>query len=196
MRKLDLWGVGKPNFKVTTNVDKKAIHSPNLIPGDFKAYKPNEIWTSDITYVPTKEGWLYLCIILDTYSRAIVSWSMKEHLKISLILDSLNMDYKNRNRFLPGIIFHSDKGSQYSSKEVKKYLKINNFHQSMSNDYYENLITETFFAALKKELVYRCNFFTRKEAKYAIFEYIEVFYNRIRAHSALDYEAPLVYEKI
>jgi transposase InsO family protein len=195
MHKLDLWGVGKPKFKVTTNVNKKSIHSPNLIPGDFKAYKPNELWTSDISYIPTKEGWLYLCIILDTYSRAIVGWSMEEHLKRSLILDSLNMAYKNRNGFLPGIIFHSDKGSQYSSAEVKKYLKLNNFHQSMSNDCYENSITETFFATLKKELVYRCNFYTRKEAKSAIFEYIEVFYNRMRAHSALDYEAPLEYEK-
>ena len=88
---------------------------------------------------------------LDTYSRVIVGWSMQEHLKRSLILDSLNMAYKNRGGFLPGIIFHSDKGSQYSSGEVKKYLKINSFHQSMSNDCYENSITETFFATLKKE---------------------------------------------
>ena len=104
------------------------------------------------------------------------------------------MAYKNRDRFLPGIIFHSDKGSQYSSSEVRKYLKLNMFHQSMSNDCYENSITETFFATLKKELVYRCNFLTRKEAKCSIMEYIEVFYNRIRIHSALDYCAPFEYE--
>ena len=190
MHKFNLWGVGKPKFKTTTKVDRKAIHSPNLIPGDFKAYKPNELWTSDISYIPTKEGWVYLCIILDTFSRAIVGWSMQDNLKKELVLSSLDMAYKNRSGFSEGIIFHSDKGSQYSSAEVRKYLKLNKFHQSMSNDCYENSITETFFATLKKELVYRCNFLTRKDAKCSITEYIEVFYNRIRAHSALDYLAP------
>ena len=194
MHKLNLWGVGKPKFRTTTKVDRKAIHSPNLIPGDFKAYKPNELWTSDITYISTKEGWVYLCIILDTFSRAIVGWSMQDNLKRELVLNSLNMAFKNRSGFPAGIIFHSDKGSQYSSGEVRKYLKLNKFHQSMSNDCYENSITETFFATLKKELVHRCNFLTRKDAKCSITEYIEVFYNRIRAHSALDYIAPFEYE--
>jgi len=194
MHKLNLYGVGKPKFKTTTKVDKKAIHSPNLIPGDFKAYKPNELWTSDITYIPTKEGWIYLCIVLDTYSRVIVGWSMQDNLRRELVLNSLDMAYKNRSGFPEGVIFHSDKGSQYSSHEVRKYLKANKFHQSMSNDCYENSITETFFATLKKELVHRCNFLTKKEAKCSITEYIEVFYNRFRAHSALDYLAPLEYE--
>jgi len=194
MHRLNLWGVGKPKFKTTTKVDRKAIHSPNLIPCDFKAYKPNELWTSDITYIPTEEGWVYLCIILDTFSRAIVGWSMQDNLKKELVLNSLNMAYKNRSVFPAGIIFHSDKGSQYSSNEVRKYLKLNKFHQSMSNDCYENSITETFFATLKKELVHRCNFIRRKDAKCSITEYIEVFYNRIRAHSAIDYVAPFEYE--
>ena len=190
MHKLNLWGVGKPKFRTTTKVDRKAIHSPNLIPGDFKAYKPNELWTSDITYISTKEGWVYLCIILDTFSRAIVGWSMQDNLKRELVLNSLNMAFKNRSGFPAGIIFHSDKGSQYSSGEVRKYLKLNKFHQSMSNDCYENSITETFFATLKKELVHRCNFLTRKDAKCSITEYIEVFYNRIRAHDRLVVNAP------
>jgi transposase InsO family protein len=196
MHRLNLYGAGAPKFKTITKVDRKALHCPNLIPGDFKAYKPDEIWTSDISYIPTKEGWVYLCIILDTFSRRIVGWSMQEHLKKEIVLNSLNMAYKNRFGFASGIIFHSDKGTQYSSNEVKKYLKINKFHQSMSNNCYENSITETFFATLKKELVYRCNFQTRKEAKCSITEFIEVFYNRIRVHSALDYLAPMQYEAI
>jgi len=120
---------------------------------------------------------------------------MQDNLKRELVLNSLDMAYKKRSGFPKGIIFHSDKGSQYSSKEVRKYLKLNHFHQSMSYSCYENSITETFFSTLKKELVHRCNFFTRKEAKSSIIEYIEVFYNRIRAHSALDYLAPLEYEE-
>jgi len=198
MKKLNLNGVGKPKFKTTTTttkVDRQAIHFPNLISGDFTSYKPNELWTSDITYIPTKEGWVYLCIILDTFSRAIIGWSMQDNLKREIVLNSLNMAYKKRSHFPNGIIFHSDKGSQYSSKEVRKYLKLNHFHQSMNNSCYENSITETFFSTLKKELVHRCNFLTRKEAKSSIIEYIEVFYNRIRAHSALDYLAPLEYEE-
>ena len=136
-----------------------------------------------------------MCIILDTFSRAIIGWSMQDNLKRELVLNSLNMAYKKRFHFPKGIIFHSDKGSQYSSKEVRKYLKLNHFHQSMSNSCYENSITESFFSTLKKELVHRCNFLTRKEAKSSVIEYIEVFYNRIRAHSALDYHAPLEYEE-
>ena len=120
---------------------------------------------------------------------------MQDNLKREIVLNSLNMAYKKRSHFPKGIIFHSDKGSQYSSKEVRNYLKLNYFHQSMSNSCYENSITETFFSTLKKELVHRCNFITRKEAKSSIIEYIEVFYNRIRAHSALDYLAPLEYEE-
>ena len=125
MKKLNLNGIGKPKFKITTKIDKQALHCPNLISGDFTSYKPNEIWTSDITYIPTKEGWIYLCIILDTFSRAIIGWSMQDNLKRELVLNSLNMAYKKRFYFPKGIIFHSDKGSQYSSKEVRKYLKLN-----------------------------------------------------------------------
>ena len=194
MHKLNLNGIGKPKFKTTTKIDSKANHCPDLISGNFTSYKPNELWTSDITYIPTKEGWVYLCIILDTFSRAIVGWSMQDNLKREIVLNSLNMAYNKRSGFPAGIIFHSDKGTQYSSNEVKKYLKINCFHQSMSNSCYDNSISETFFSTLKKELVHRCNFQTRKEAMSSVIEYIEVFYNRIRAHSALDYLAPLEYE--
>jgi len=195
MHKLQLNGIGKPKFKITTKLDAKASRCPDLISGNFTSYKPNQIWTSDITYIPTKEGWIYLCIILDTFSRAIVGWCMQNTLKREIVINSLNIAYHKRGGFPVGIIFHSDKGTQYSSSDVKKYLKINHFHQSMSNSCYDNSISETFFSTLKKELVHRCNFQTRKEGMAAVTEYIEVFYNRIRAHSALDYQAPLEYEK-
>ena len=177
MHKLQLNGIGKPKFKITTKLDAKASRCPDLISGNFTSYKPNQIWTSDITYIPTKEGWIYLCIILDTFSRAIVGWCMQNTLKREIIINSLNMAYPKRDGFPVGIIF------------------LNRFHQSMSNSCYDNSISETFFSTLKKELVHRCNFQTRKEGMAAVTEYIEVFYNRIRAHSALDYQAPLEYEK-
>jgi len=195
MKRLNIRGIGKPKFKVTTKISKSSNHCPDLIQGDFIANKPNQLWTSDITYIPTKEGWVYLNIILDTFSRKIIGWSMKDTMQKEIIIDSLNMAYSNRNGFEKGIIFHSDRGSQYSCKEVKKYLKSNGFHQSMSYSCYDNSITETFFATLKKELVHRCHFLTRSAAKSSIFEFIEVFYNRLRSHSALDYLSPLEYEE-
>lgn len=194
MHKLNLYGVGKAKFKKTTKVSYSAVHSPDLLTGDFTAYQLNQVYTSDITYIPTKEGWVYLCVILDVFSRAIRGWSMQDNLKKELVLNSLDMAFKKRSGFSKGTIFHSDKGSQYTSSGVRKFLKINTFHQSMSNSCYENSITETFFATLKKELVHRCNFSTRKEAKCAIMEFIEVFYNKLRAHSALDYLSPMEYE--
>lgn len=195
MKKLNIHGIGRKKFKQTTKVLTSAVHYPDLIQGDFRAHKPDQLWTSDISYIPTKEGWVYLNIILDTFSRKIVGWSMQDTMQKEIVINSLNMAYSNRNGFEKGIIFHSDRGSQYSSKDVRKYLKVNYFHQSMSYSCYDNSITETFFATLKKELVYRCNFLTRNAAKTAIFEFIEVFYNKIRIHSALDYLSPMEYEK-
>ena len=194
MKKLHLKGIGQRKYKVTTQVSKSALHCPDLLQGNFSVKKPNHLWTSDISYIPTKEGWVYLNIILDAFSRSIVGWSLQDTMRKEIVLDSLNMAFLNRNGFEEGIIFHSDRGSQYSSEGVKKYLKANKFHQSMSYSCFDNSITETFFATLKKELVYRCNFLTRKEAKSSIFEFIEVFYNRVRIHSALDYLSPLEYE--
>lgn len=197
MKVIGLAGVGKRKFKRTTILDQTQKASPNLIVQNFKVSAPNVLWTSDITYIPTCEGWLYLSIVLDTFSRSIIGWSMQETLQAELVTDAINMALKKR-KILPGTIFHSDKGSQYTSKKVRGLLKANEFHQSMSStgNCYDNAITETFFATLKKELIHRCNFRTRKEAKTSIFEYIEVFYNRVRCHSALGFLSPAEFEGI
>ena len=196
MKELGISGVGKRKFKVTTQSDHKLPICPNLIMQDFKVSAPEVLWTSDITYVPTREGWLYLSIVLDVFSRAIVGWSMSESLRTEVVTESIKMALRAR-RPPQGVIFHSDRGSQYASKKVRHLLKENSFHQSMSStgNCFDNAITETFFATLKKELIHRCNFKTRKEAKTSIFEYIEVFYNRIRSHSALGFLSPLEYER-
>lgn len=195
MNKFQLHSSVKSKFKKTTQVSKQARHCSDLVLGHFRAYGPDELWTSDITYIKTKEGWLYLCIILDTFSRRIVGWSLQESMKKELVLTALNAAFINRNGFKKGIIFHSDKGSQYSSNEVKKYLLLNGFHQSMSTSCYDNSITETFFATLKKELIYQRNLFTKQEAKCEIVAFIEAYYNRVRVHSALGYLAPIEYER-
>ena len=196
MKELRIQGVGKVKFKTTTQSDHSLEICPNLIVQDFKINAPNVLWTSDITYIPTNEGWLYLSVVLDTFSRAIVGWSMQESLRTHLVTESIEMALRSRNP-KAGTIFHSDRGSQYASTAVKNLLSQNNFHQSMSStgNCYDNAITETFFATLKKELIHRCNFKTRKEAKTSIFEYIEVFYNKIRRHSAIGFLSPLEYER-
>lgn len=197
MKVMGLSGVGKRKFKRTTILDRTQKASPNLIVQDFQVNAPNVLWTSDITYIPTREGWLYLSVVLDTFSRSIIGWSMQDTLQAELVTDAIEMALKNRQS-LPGIIFHSDKGSQYTSKKVRQLLHEHKFHQSMSStgNCFDNAITETFFATLKKELIHRCNFRTRREAKTSIFEYIEVFYNRARSHSALGFLSPAEFEGI
>lgn len=169
---------------------------PNLIVQDFNVNAPNVLWTSDITYIPTQEGWLYLGIVMDAFSRSVVGWSMQETLRANIVTESIGMALRSRNP-LPGTIFHSDRGSQYASLQTQRLLKENGFHQSMSSsgNCYDNAITETFFATLKKELIHRCNFKTRKEAKTSIFEFVEVFDNKIRGHSALGFLSPIEYER-
>ena len=194
MFKFNLFGIGKAKFKKTTEVSKKARHCPDLVVGHFECSKQDELWTSDISYVWTKEGWLYLSVILDAFSRHIIGWSLQENMKKEIVLNSLNAAFKKRCGFKKGIIFHSDKGTQYSSNEVKYYLLANGFYQSMSNSCYDNSITETFFATIKKELIYQCSFLTKQEAKCAIVEFIETYYNRVRIHSSLGYLSPMQYE--
>lgn len=185
----------KRKFKSTTDSNHAKPVAPNLLQQNFTAPAPNRVWTSDISYIRTDEGWLYLCIVLDVFSRAIVGWSMSDRMTAGLVEDAITSAIKQR----PGAtetIFHSDKGSQYCSAKVTAQLASIGFTQSMSGkgNCYDNAVTETFFSTLKKELVYQCKFATRSEAKQAIFEYIEVFYNRIRIHSTLDYASPFEYE--
>ena len=155
----------------------------------------NEVWLQDITYLPSAEGWLYLAGVLDLYSRKVIGWSMQERLETKLPLAALEMALKGRARPSP-VIHHSDRGSQYASQEYRQMLSANGLIASMSRkaNCYDNAPMESFWASLKKELVYQESFLTIEAAKANLFEYIEVFYNRQRRHSALDYRSPAEFE--
>jgi len=195
MKKYGIFSKTKKKFKVTTKQNHKASFSANLLHGSFEAARINQIWTSDITYIWTNEGWLYLAVVLDVYNREIIGWSLNQRCSADLVLNALTMAINNRKPS-PGIIFHSDRGSQYTSARLRNTLAHYGFIQSMSGkgNCYDNAITETFFSTLKKELVYLTNFETKEKAATEIFEFIEIFYNRKRLHSALDYESPLEFK--
>ena len=165
--------------------------APNLLDRHFVAERPNAVWLADISYLPTDEGWLYLAAIKDMATREIVGWSMADHLRAELCLDALVMALQ-RYRPLPGLIHHSDRGVQYACSSYRAVLERHGITQSMSRrgNCLDNAPMESFFASLKKEHVHQARFRTREEAKAAVFEYIEVFYNRQRLHSALGYRTP------
>jgi putative transposase len=194
MRMLGLEGLGRPKFKKTTQSGESGA-LPNLLVGGLYLDGKDQVWCSDITYVRTRQGWLYLCAVMDLWSRKIVGWAMSDRMKASLVTQAMKAALKERNP-PAGLIFHSDKGSQYRSQSVRKLAQSWGVRQSMTgkDHCYDNASAESLFATLKKELVHRVTFQTREEAKTAIFEFIEVFYNRARAHSALGYVSPLVYE--
>ena len=195
MKKECLYSRTSKKFKVTTKQGKGARFSENLLDGKFQTTRANEIWTSDITYIRTKEGWLYLAVVLDIYSRRIIGWAIQPRVTSDIVLNALMMAIRNR-RPDKGIIFHSDRGSQYTSELVRSRLNLYGFRQSMSGkgNCYDNAITETFFSLLKKELVYLTVFETREQARREIFEYIEIFYNRQRIHSSIGYLSPVEFE--
>lgn len=187
----------KRKFKATT--DSKHSHpvAPNLLARAFEAAAPNEKWVADITYIPTCEGWLYLSAVLDLYSRCVVGWSMSSRMTRRLVLDALDMTV-SRRRPEPGLVHHSDRGSQYACADYRKALIAQGMMCSMSRkgDCWDNAPMESFFHTLKTELVHHRKYQTRGEAKADLFEYIEVFYNRSRRHSALGYLTPAEYEII
>jgi putative transposase len=184
-------------FKVvTTDSEHDYPIAPNLLQQDFTARRPNEKWLSDITYIPTAEGWLYLALVMDLYSRRIIGWAMDDNLERWLAIDALQMAIDTRQP-PPGLIHHSDRGSQYASYDYQALLTHHQFQVSMSRqgNCYDNAPMESCIGTLKTELVHHCQYATRTEAKTDIFEYIEVFYNRFRRHSALDYQCPVVFEQ-
>ena len=168
----------------------------NIVNREFNISMPNKVWVSDITYIPTKEGWLYLCIILDLYSRKIVGWSMSKNMKKELVLKALQMALINRKP-TDSLIFHSDRGVQYTCGLFKEALNKNQINQSMSRkgNCWDNACAETFFHTLKTELVKHKNYSSRNDAELSIFEYIEIFYNRNRKHSYLGYKSPVKFEE-
>jgi transposase InsO family protein len=196
MKKAGLYCKAKRRFKITTDSKHNLPISPNLLQRNFTANSPNETYVGDITYIPTKAGWLYLAIVIDLFSRQVVGWSMKKHMRASLVNDALLMAIWRRKP-KRGLVWHTDRGSQYASNSHRDLLKVHGIKQSMSRkgDCWDNAVAESFFHTLKIELVYQSNFKTTEEAKNAIFEYIEVYYNKLRMHSANDYLSPVEYEK-
>lgn len=185
----------KQGYKRTTTRDASHDVASNLLNQDFQAGQCNEKWLADITYIDTREGWLYLATILDVYSRKIVGWSMSTRLQKHLVNDALNMAIGRRD-IHDNLIHHSDQGSQYTSHDFRTLLKQHDIQVSMSGagNCYDNAMMESFFATLKNECVTEC-FDTRQQARQIIFEYIEVWYNRLRRHSALGYLSPEQYEQ-
>ena len=183
-------------FKVTTTDSKHNLPvAPNVLNQNFTAEGPDRVWLSDITYVPTTEGWLYLAAVMDLYSRRIVGWAMSDSLHRQLVIEALHMALATRQP-LPGLLHHSDQGSQYASDEYQALLTQYQMVGSMSRkgNCYDNAPMESFFGTFKIEGVFDQNYVTRNEAKLDIFEYIEVFYNQQRRHSALGYKSPANYE--
>ena len=197
MRANDIRAKQKRKFKATT--DSKHSHpvAPNLLARDFEATAPNQKWVADITYIPTREGWLYLAAILDLYSRMVVGWSMAGRMTRRLVLDALDMAV-GRRRPGPGLLHHSDRGSQYACGDYQEALRVHGMLCSMSRkgDCWDNAPMESFFHTLKTEMIHHQDYQTRWEAKADIFEYIEVFYNRGRRHSILGYLTPAEFERI
>jgi len=195
MRVHNIQAKTKRKYKATTDSNHDFTVAPNLLNQDFTADAPNKVWVSDITYIWTREGWLYLAVILDVFSRQIVGWFTSNRMTRDLVINALKRALWRRKAG-SGIIFHSDRGSQYASDDFKELLKNDNFIQSMSRrgNPYDNAIAESFFHTLKTELVYFENYATRDQATQSIFEYIEIFYNRIRMHSALGYLSPEEFE--
>jgi len=185
----------KRKYKATTNSRHNFPIAPNLLDQNFNVNIPNKIWVSDITYIHTNEGWLYLAAVMDLYSRRIVGWSMGKRMTRKLTIDALAMAIANRCN-INGLIHHSDRGSQYASGEYQKILKEHGIIPSMSRkgNCYDNAVIENFFHLLKTEWIYHYRYFTRQQAKTSIFEYIESFYNRKRRHSRLNYMSPCNYE--
>ena len=196
MRALGLKAIQAKKFKATTDSKHSKPVAPDLLEQDFRAEAPNQKWTSDITYVWTNEGWLYLAVVMDLYSRAIVGWSMNRRMTQQLVCDALNLALFRR-QFPKNIILHSDRGSQYCSKRYQRLLANNQLRCSMGRraTCYDNAVTESFFHTLKVELIHRVPYSTRHMAKVSIFEYIETYYNRQRRHSAIGHQIPVVFEQ-
>jgi putative transposase len=185
----------KKKYKATTDSEHTYPVAENLLRQEFFVETANKVWVSDITYIWTMEGWLYLCIILDLYSRMAVGWSLDSRIGASLATSALSMAVLHRNP-PEGLIIHSDRGVQYASKAFRKEIEKHKIIQSMSRkgNCWDNACAESFFATLKSEEVFRRSYKTREEAQKQIFEYIAVYYNRLRKHSYLDYLSPEEFE--
>ena len=180
----------KRSYKVTTDSKHNLPIAPNVLGREFAVEASDEVWVSDITYVATGQGWLYLCVFIDLYSRAVVGWSMSTSLATDFVIDAFRMGIGKRGR--APIVAHSDRGVQYASALFQAELRLYDCIQSMSRkgDCWDNAVAESFFGTLKQELIYREFYKSRIEATMAIFDYVEIFYNKRRRHSTLNYLTP------
>jgi putative transposase len=183
-------------FKAPTAAGQAQTVAPNQLNREFTVQAPDTLYVGDITYLPTGEGWLYLAVVLDLCSRAVVGWSMATHMRAELVNQALSMAICQRQP-TAGLIMHTDRGSQYGADSYRQLLSQHGLQPSMSRkgNCWDNAVAESFFHTLKTELIYLEDFKTHEQARTGVFEYIEVFYNRQRCHSATDYLAPLAYEQ-
>jgi len=195
MRRQRLRAKAARKYKATTNSNHSLPVAPNLLQQDFHTDRPNQAWVSDITYIATDEGWLYLAVVLDLYSRHVIGWSMSERMTAALVCNALSMAVFARHR-PQGVMVHSDRGSQYCSQDYQCLISDHRLRCSMSKkgDCYDNAAMESWNHSLKVEAIHGERFTTREQAKAHVFEYIEVYYNRQRLHSTLGYLSPVEFE--
>jgi putative transposase len=186
-------GYKRPRFRV----GRPATTAPNRLQREFTVAQPDQVWVTDITYIRTHEGWLYLTVVIDLYSRAVVGWSMNSTMATELVLDAMMMAVWRRRPKTP-VMIHSDQGSQFGSDDFNRWCKDNQLVPSMSRrgNCWDNAVAESFFSSLKKERIKRNIYATRQDAKSDVFDYIEGFYNRVRRHSHLDQLSPLAFEQL
>lgn len=197
MKAAGVRGKSKRKFKTTTNSKHKRPKVDNLVKQNFSVPTPDTLWGSDITYIPTREGWLYLAVILDLYSRKVIGWAFSDRLTDELTLAALEMAVQQRST-PEDLIHHSDQGVQYASHSFQNRLDVANIQQSMSGkgNCYDNAVVEPFFASLKTEEVDDAHYETRQQAKTSLFSYLEGFYNSKRRHSSLNYLSPDEFERL
>lgn len=195
MKSLGLQARGKRRFKATTNSAHDLPIAPNLLARNFTVDAPNKVWTGDITYIWTDEGWLYLAVVIDLFNRQVVGFAMGERMTRTLVMDALRMAWFRRHP-APGLIFHSDRGSQYASNDYRQLLREFKMESSMSRkgDCWDNAVTETLFGSLKVERLHGMRFGTRRQAKDEVMNWI-AFYNHRRLHSTLGYASPMAFEQ-
>jgi transposase InsO family protein len=195
MKACGLRARGKRRFKATTNSAHDLPVAPNLLARNFTVDTPNKVWTGDITYIWTEEGWLYLAVVIDLFNRQVVGFAMGQRMTRALVMDALRMAWFRRHP-PPGLIFHSDRGSQYASNDYRKLLRDFKMESSMSRkgDCWDNAVTETLFGSLKVERLHGMRFGTRRQAKDEVMDWI-AFYNHRRLHSTLGYTSPMAFEQ-
>jgi putative transposase len=197
MKQRGLVGEPRKRWYHPPSVPHEDVYAPNTLARAFKVSAPNRVWASDITYIRTLQGWLYLAVVIDLFSRRVVGWSMKPTLHTEIVLSALTMALGQR-RPGPGLLQHSDRGYQYTSQAYQRILLENGIQCSLSGrgNCWDNAVVESFFSTLKRELIYRHTWQTRDEAAAAIHEYVEVFYNRRRRHTTLASRSPATHEAL